>query len=107
MPTRKKEKIDKLNQADSMIFQTEKQIKEFADKLSDTNKTDLNTALDALKEAHKSGDLDKIDSTLNQMTEVWNRVSTEMYNNSSADNTANSTTSADDTATDVEFEEMN
>ena len=96
-----KEKVDKLNQADSLIFQTEKQIKEFSDKLTETNKTDLESALTELKESHKSNDLDKIDSSMTKLNETWNKVSTEMY--SKTDNTANPTA---DTTTDAEYEEM-
>ena len=63
-------------------------MKEFADKLSDADKTELNTNLEALKEAHKSADLDKIDSAMSQLTESWNKISTEMYKNASADASA-------------------
>ena len=80
---KEKERIDKLNQADGMIFTTEKQIKEFGDKLSEDNKTELNTVLSELKESHKSGDLSKIDSSINKMNETWNKISTEMYKNTS------------------------
>ena len=100
---KEKERVDKLNQADTMIFQTEKQIKEFSDKLSDTDKSDLNSKLDVLKETHKSGDLDKIDEAMTQLTEVWNKISTEMYKNSATDSTNEA---AADTATDATFEEV-
>ena len=78
-----RERVDKINQADNMIFQTEKQIKEFGDKLSDSNKSDLESVLGELKEAHKAGDVDKIDSTMGKLNETWSRISTEIYSQTS------------------------
>ena len=78
-----RERVDKINGADNMIFQTEKQIKEFGDKLSDSNKSELESVLGELKEAHKSGDGDKIDSTMGKLNETWNRISTEIYSQTS------------------------
>lgn len=75
----KKEKIDKLNEADSMIFQTEKQLKEFGDKISDEKKKPVEDALKELKEAHKTGDLDKVNPALEKMNKVWKEASEEMY----------------------------
>lgn len=81
-----RERVDKINQADNMIFQTEKQIKEFSDKLSDSNKSDLESALGELRDAHKSGDVDRIDSTMGKLNETWNRISTELYSQTSQEN---------------------
>ena len=78
-----RERVDKINGADNMIFQTEKQIKEFGDKLSDSNKSELESVLGELKEAHKSGDVDKIDLTMGKLNETWNRISTEIYSQTS------------------------
>jgi len=78
-----RERVDKINGADNMIFQTEKQIKEFGDKLSDSNKSELESVLGELKEAHKTGDVDKIDSTMGKLNETWNRISTEIYSQTS------------------------
>ena len=75
-----KEKIDKLNSADSMIFQTEKQIKEFEDKLTDENRTQLNECLTELKEAHKLQDLTKIDESMSKLNQTWTTISTSLYN---------------------------
>jgi molecular chaperone DnaK len=100
---KERERIDKMNQADGMIFQTEKQIKEFEDKLSDTDKTELNTHLTELREAHMSGDPDKIDASMAKMTEVWNKISTEMYKNSSTDATS---APVDNSGSDSEYEEI-
>src|SRR5690348_6111777 len=61
---REKDRVEKVNQADSLIFQTEKQLKEYGDKLSDTNKKAISGALEKLKEAHKSQDLQRIEAAL-------------------------------------------
>ena len=74
-----KEEVDKLNSADQMIFQTEKQLKDFGDKLSDEKKKPIESALEDLKKAHESKDLEKIDETLNTINEAWKNASEEMY----------------------------
>jgi molecular chaperone DnaK len=81
-----REKIDKINAADSLIFQTEKQMKEYGDKLSDSNKTAINGALDKLKEAHKSQDITAIDKAMEEMNAAWQNASQEMYAASGAGN---------------------
>ncbi len=75
-----KEKIDKLNQADSLIFQTEKQLKEFGDKLSEGNKTAVNESLEKLKAAHQSQDIAGIDAGMEALNNAWSAASQEMYN---------------------------
>ncbi|MCD6557338.1 MAG: molecular chaperone DnaK [Bacteroidales bacterium] len=75
-----KEKIDKINQADSLIFQTEKQLKEFGDKLPADKKAPIEDALKKLKEAHKNQDSDAIDSAMNELNTVFQAASQEMYN---------------------------
>ena len=74
-----REKADKLNAADSMIFQTEKQLKEYGDKLSEGNRKAIDEALDGLKKAHQSKDLATIESALENMNNVWQSASQEMY----------------------------
>ena len=74
-----KEEVDKLNSADQMVFQTEKQLAEFGDKLSDDKKKPIETALEALKKAHESKDLAQIDAALEQINEAWKNASEEMY----------------------------
>ena len=74
-----KEKADKLNEADSMIFQTEKQLNEVGDKLSEGNKTALTSALEDLKKAYETKDVDTITPALDKMNEVWKNASEEMY----------------------------
>jgi len=81
---RAKEKADKLNHADSLIFQTEKQLKDFGDKIPADKKKPIEDALAKLKEAHKSQDLAAIDSATNELNTVFSAASQEMYNASQA-----------------------
>merc|ERR1712070_1192981 len=74
-----KEEVDKLNSADQMIFQTEKQLKEFGDKLSDDKKKPIEAAFENLKKAHASKDLAQIDPALEAINEAWKNASEEMY----------------------------
>jgi molecular chaperone DnaK len=74
-----REKIDKLNQADSLIFQTEKQLKEFGDKIPADKKAPIESALNKLKEAHKSQDVNAVDTALNEMNQAWTAASEEIY----------------------------
>ncbi len=74
-----KETADKLNEADGMIFQTEKQLKEFGDKLSDDKKKPIEEALEQLKKAYETKDVVVITSALNKINEVWKVASEEMY----------------------------
>ncbi len=76
---KEKERVEKINQADSLIFQTEKQFKEFGDKIPDEKKAPIETALAKLKEAHKSGDLDQIDTATTELNAAWTAASEEMY----------------------------
>ncbi len=107
-----KEKIEKINQADSLIFQTEKQLSEFGDKLSEGNKTTLEGALTKLKEAHGKQDLAEIDTAMEALNAAWQNASQEMYQ--AQQNTQETTdaggaadTNADgDDVSDVEFEEV-
>ena len=98
---KEKERVDKINQADSLIFQTEKQMKEFNDKLTEDDKSKLNESLTNLKDAHKTADLDKIDSGMTSLNETWNAISTRLYQDTSSTATADTTT---DTAPDAEYE---
>ena len=74
-----KESIEKLNQADSLIFQTEKQLKEYGDKLSDGNKANITSAVEALKSAHGSKNMEGIDAAMASLNSAWEAASTEMY----------------------------
>jgi molecular chaperone DnaK len=74
-----REKVDKINQADSLIFQTEKQLKEYGDKIPADKKAPIENALNKLKEAHKSQDLAAIDAATAEMNSAWTAASEEMY----------------------------
>jgi len=74
-----KERVDKLNEADAMIFQTEKQLSEFGDKLSDANKQPIQSALEDLKKAYESKDVATIQPALDRINEAWKTASEEMY----------------------------
>jgi molecular chaperone DnaK len=107
-----KEKIEKLNSADSLIFSTEKQLKEFGDKLSAGNKSAIETALADLKKAHESKDIAAIDTTLEALNNAWQAASQEMYSASqdgagapNADAGA-SAQGGGDNVTDVDYEEV-
>ncbi|SFN57873.1 molecular chaperone DnaK [Algoriphagus ornithinivorans] len=110
-----KEKIEKLNQADSLIFQTEKQLKEYGDKLSEGNKTAISGALDTLKAAHQSQDLAGVDSAMEGLNKAWEAASQEIYNATQgagaqpgADAGASSgAENAGDGVSDVDYEEVN
>lgn len=108
-----KEKVEKINQADSMIFQTEKQLKEYGDKLSDGNKSAINNALEKLRNAHKNQDLDAIEAALNELNNAWQAAATEMYQatggqpNGGAQNASSSQGGAQNDVSDVEYEEVN
>ena len=113
-----KEQVDKLNSADQMIFQTEKQLEEFGDKLSEDKKKPIETALEALKKAYETKELEQIEPALEQINEAWKNASEEMYKaqaeaGSQADpaagaeqpNDAGKSASGDDVQ-DVDFEEV-
>jgi molecular chaperone DnaK len=115
-----REKVDKVNQADSLIFQTEKQLKEYGDKISADKKAPIESALEKLKEAHKSQDVTAIDSAVTELNGAWTTASEEMYKatqdagaQAGPDGQANAQpgqegqqTNADDNVTDAEFEEV-
>ena len=107
-----KETVDKLNSADAMIFQTEKQLKEFGDKLSDDKKKPIEKALEQLKKSYESKELEKIDSDLEKINEAWKAASEEMYKaqqnqqgqaEQSSDNNSNESS---ENVEDVDFEEV-
>ena len=112
-----KETADKLNSADAMIFQTEKQLKEFGDKLSDDKKKPVEDALEDLKKAYETKDIAVIDPALEKINEAWKSASEEMYKaqqasqqqdaSSSSEKTADSPEDqSNDDVEDVDFEEV-
>ena len=76
---KERERIDKMNQADSMIFQTENQLKELGDKLSADGKSSIEAALKKLKDAHAAGDLAGIDAATAELNNAWQTASQNMY----------------------------
>ncbi|MFA5620621.1 MAG: molecular chaperone DnaK [Weeksellaceae bacterium] len=110
-----KEKIDKINAADAMIFQTEKQLKEYGDKLPADKKSAIESALENLKTAHSTQDVGQIDAAMEKMNEVWNAASQDIYSamNSgqqqdgpTADASSDSNSGNDGNVEDVDFEEV-
>jgi molecular chaperone DnaK len=74
-----KEKVEKLNMADSLVFQTEKQLKEYGDKIPAEKKTAIEQASEKLKEAHKSQDIPAIDTAMQALNAAWTAASEDMY----------------------------
>ncbi|MBA2612828.1 MAG: molecular chaperone DnaK [Bacteroidetes bacterium] len=115
-----KEEVDKLNEADAMIFQTEKQLKEFGDKIPAEKKAPIENALTELKAAHASKDVEKVTTALASINTLWAAASEDMYkaqqnaganqqnntdpNNNGAQTDANK--SSGENVTDVDFEEV-
>ena len=81
---RERERVDKLNQADSMIFQTENQLQELGDKIPAQYKPAIEQALQQLKDAHKAGDINAIDSAIAALNQAWQTASQQMYAQSGA-----------------------
>ena len=118
---KEKERIDKINQADSMIFQTEKQLKELGDKFPADKKAPIDTALDKLKEAHKAQDIAAIDTAMAELQAALSAAGEELYKNAGATQggaqpgpdfggaqgpSAGDQPSDDKNVTDVDFEEV-
>ena len=114
-----RETVDKFNAADSLIFQTEKQLKEFGDKLPADKKAPIETAMTELKDAHKSQDIDRLDKATEQLNAAWQVASEELYKagqqaqgtdpNANAGQNANANSGAkasNEEVTDVDFEEV-
>ena len=76
---KEREKVDKLNTADGLIFQTEKQLKEFGEKLSKPNKKSIEESLEKLKAIHKEQKIDEIDSAVEALNKSWEAASQEIY----------------------------
>ena len=110
-----RERVEKLNQADSMIFQTEKQLKEFGDKIPADKKAPIETALASLKEAHQSQDVAKVDTALEAMNTAWTAASEDIYKAQQAGAAEGAgpdagaqagNTASNDTVEDAQFEEV-
>ena len=113
---KEKERIDKLNQADGMIFQTENQLNELGDKLPADKKPAIEAALQKLKDAHKSGDIAAIDAAINELNAAWQAASAQMYQQTgqagpqagqqSANAGSSQSTDTKDDIQDADFEEV-
>jgi len=113
-----KERIDKLNAADSLIFQTEKQLKEFGDKLPSDKKEPINKAVEKLKEAHKKEDFEAMEKATAELNTAWQAASEELYKASQAagagaeagapgpESSGSKDSKDDQEVTDVDFEEV-
>lgn len=97
---RKKEEIDKLNEVDSMIFQTEKQMNEFGDKLTEDEKNELSGKLENLKKSYQEKNINDMDENLKSLNDSWSTITTRMYNNTSESEVDPSDLN------DIEFEEV-
>lgn len=112
-----REKVEKINQADSLIFQTEKQMSEFGDKISADKKTAIEAALSKLKDAHKNQEISAIDASMAELNQAWTAASEEIYKaqqaagnataeGQPADNSHTSTDNGSDTVEDAQYEEV-
>lgn len=105
-----RERADKLNMADSLIFQTEKQLSEFGDKIPADKKAPIEEALDSLKEAHKAQDIDRIDAESTRLNDAFMAASQDIYQAQQAADTGGNgsadTAGAGEDVTDVEYEEV-
>jgi len=113
-----KEEIDKLNTADSLIFQTEKQLKEFGEKIPEDKKESIRKSLEELKAAHKNKDLPGIDKAMTNLNSMWQSASEDMYKNAQPQQPQEGPQagpqagpeqkqqSGNDEVTDVDFEEV-
>ncbi len=118
-----KERIDKLNAADALIFQTEKQLKEYGDKLPADKKSEIESGLETLRNAHKSQDIPAIDAAMEKLNAAWQKASEDMYKSAQgaagaaggqtpppgdagSTGSGNAGNGGDDEVTDVDFEEV-
>ena len=111
-----REKVEKLNQADSLIFQTEKQLKDYGDKIPADKKAPIESALNRLKEAHKTGEISQIDPAVTELNNAWTAASEELYKatqgagqpgpDGNAASGAQGAGSTGENVTDAEYEEV-
>jgi len=103
-----KEKIDKINSADGLVFQTEKQLNEFGDKIPEAKKSEIETAKNNLKESIEIKDIDKIDNSMSELNRIWQEASQQMYSDTQSETPPQNENNNDngDTTQDVDFEEV-
>ncbi|MCX7744027.1 MAG: molecular chaperone DnaK [Flavobacteriales bacterium] len=107
---KQREKVEKLNQADALIFQTEKQLKEFGDKLPADKKTEIEAAIAELKNAHQSQNMDALDAAMNKLNSIFQAATADMYKNAGAESSSSNSNAASSNGnsevTDVDYEEV-
>jgi molecular chaperone DnaK len=110
----RKERAEKLNKADSLIFQTEKQLSEHGDKISDENKQQIQSAIEKLRETYNNEDYDNIDSAIEAVNNAWHAASQEIYQAAGAGaeagneaDTGQAQSGGEEDVADVEYEEVN
>jgi molecular chaperone DnaK len=101
-----KEKVEKVNMADNLIFQTEKQIKEYSEKLTEDDKSALNTDLDELKKAHANKDVQAIDITSEKLNNTWSTISTRLYQETQSEPQPSNTDTGNGDVEDTSYEEV-
>jgi molecular chaperone DnaK len=114
---KEREKVDKLNSADALVFQTEKQLKEYGDKLPADKKGEIEAAVEQLKTAHRNQDMPAVDAAMTRLNGIWQSASEEMYKNTQSapggqpqqeqqDPKGPGQASGNDEVSDVDFEEV-
>ncbi|MCS6821941.1 MAG: molecular chaperone DnaK [Microscillaceae bacterium] len=101
-----RERVEKLNQADSLIFQTEKQLKEYGDKLTPNSKANIESALKDLRMAHAAKDIPAIDRAMSSLNSAWQAASQELYQTGANPNMGGARTNVNTDTTDVDYEEV-
>jgi len=110
---KKREEVDLINKADSTIFQTERQLKEYGDKIPADKKQAIEDALDELKKEFEAKNMENLEPAMEKLNQVFQAASQDMYNaaNAQSTNPAEGTTenagNSEDEVTDVDFEEVN
>ena len=102
----KLEKTQKLNECDSMVFQTEKQLKDYDEKLDDTDKSRLENDIKDLKELREQEDMEGIDDMMEKMNETWQEISAKLYEETTPEGEEPINEGSENQSTDVEFEEV-
>ena len=100
----KLEKVQKLNEADALMFQTEKQIKEFGDKLEETDKSRLENTIIELRAVIEEEDMEGVEDLTEKLTSTWQEISTKLYEQTNESEMPPEET--EENSTDVEFEEV-
>jgi molecular chaperone DnaK len=109
---KRKAEVEKLNEADALIFQTEKNLKDHGDKLTEANRTALQNNLEILRSAHQAKDISRIEGAIEALNEVWQKAAADIYSNpgnaqANAGTTNGTAPGTDPEVVDVEYEDVN